>query len=870
MEILPPGVISSGSTQLDGLLQGLRQGDNVVWQIDRLEDYARFADSFAEQAIQSGAACIYLRFAPHPPVVKKRSGLSIVKIDPTPGFDYFSGKVHEIIGKQGGNTYYIFDNLSTLVSEWATDELLANFYQVTCPYIFELKNLAYFALNRGQHGHSTIARIRDTTQILLDVYHIEGNTYIHPLKVWGRYSPQMFLPHLVSKSPWQLISQSGDAASVLAASGKHLVHTVPDSTAPWNSVYRKLMQYKETAMDLPNITPEIAVLKRELSRMMLGNHDKLNKLSDRYLIADDLFSIRERLIGSGQIGGKAVGMLLARRVLVEEPGKIDFSTILEEHDSFYIGSDVFFTFLVNNNLFRLRLQLTKNPQLSREDFEKVEQMFLDGQFPNETMEQFRDMLDYYGQAPIIVRSSSLLEDSFTNAFAGKYRSDFLANQGNPEERMEAFLQALKLVYASALNPDVLSYRTKQGLNEGDEQMAILVQRVSGMPYKKYFFPSLAGVAFSRNLYAWTSRIDPKKGILRLVFGLGTRAVNRVGGDYPRMIALGHPELRPEAGAQIAKYSQRNVDLLDLERNQFSTESLIEVLSGGDYPRIGLMASSMADGYLHDVQFLEKADKDLVLTFDNLIKRTSLVKIFSEMLAKLEKAWEQPVDMEFTAHIDVQGNVKINLLQCRALQLPKTSGADVTPLRNIPRERILFQSNLTISAGVVGDIRYVIYVDPKKYADIESIDKKKSMGRVIGKLNEVLGKKEGRIMLMGPGRWGSTNIDLGINVSYADIDNTAVLVEMAHEKAGYEPEVSYGTHFFQDLVEAEIIYIPIYPNKEAANYNASFFEDSPNYFSEILPDFRSFEDVVRVIKIPSGAQVVVDPKTRNALCFLQET
>ena len=118
-----------------------------------------------------------------------------------------------------------------------------------------------------------------------------------------------------------------------------------------------------------------------------------------------------------------------------------------------------------------------------------------------------------------------------------------------------------------------------------------------------------------------------------------------------------------------------------------------------------------------------------------------------------------------------------------------------------------------------------------------------MGRVIGKLNEILGKKDGRIMLMGPGRWGSTNIDLGINVSYADIDNIAVLVEMAHEKAGYEPEVSFGTHFFLDLVEAEIMYIPIYPNDEKTNFNARFFEDSPSIFTEILPEFSNFADVV---------------------------
>ncbi len=220
-------------------------------------------------------------------------------------------------------------------------------------------------------------------------------------------------------------------------------------------------------------------------------------------------------------------------------------------------------------------------------------MFLEGQFPKETIEQFRDMLDYYGQAPIIVRSSSLLEDSFTNAFAGKYRSEFLANQGNPEERLEAFLKALKLVYASALNPDVLSYRMRQGLSEGDEQMAILVQRVSGMPYKNYFFPSLAGVAFSRNLYAWTSRIDPKKGMIRLVFGLGTRAVNRVGGDYPRMIAVSHPELRPEIGVQIAKYSQKNVDVLDLKANQFLTESFHRLISDGDYPSIEIVIAYLA-------------------------------------------------------------------------------------------------------------------------------------------------------------------------------------------------------------------------------------------------------------------------------------
>ncbi|MCX6003235.1 MAG: hypothetical protein NTX46_02200 [Chloroflexi bacterium] len=135
------------------------------------------------------------------------------------------------------------------------------------------------------------------------------------------------------------------------------------------------------------------------------------------------------------------------------------------------------------------------------------------------------------------------------------------------------------------------------------------------------------------------------------------------------------------------------------------------------------------------------------------------------------------------------------------------------------------------------------------------------------LNELLGSTRNRIMIMEPGRWGSTNIDLGINVSYADIDSTAVMVEIANQKAGYEPEVSYGRHLPQDLVEADIIYIPIYPDGEVTNFNTKFFEDSPNLLPDLLPDFRNFEDIVHVIEIPSYAQVIADPKTRSALCFL---
>jgi hypothetical protein len=442
-------------------------------------------------------------------------------------------------------------------------------------------------------------------------------------------------------------------------------------------------------------------------------------------------------------------MLLARRIL--EKSDKAFSQILEAHDSFYIGSDVFFTFLMNNDLFRVRLQLTRSPHISHDEFGEVERRFLEGKFPPEIIEQFSNMLDYYGQAPIIVRSSSLLEDSFKNAFAGKYRSEFCASQGNFEDRMEAFLRAIKLVYASALNPDALSYRRAMGLEDRDEQMAILVQRVSGLPYKKYFFPALAGVACSRNLYAWTDRIDATKGLIRLVFGLGTRAVNRVGNDYPRMIAVSHPELRPEYGIRAAKYSQWEADPLDLEKNAFVTVPVDDVLSDRDYPSLHLLISLLADGYLFDpfTGRLGSSSQRLVLTFNNLINRTAFIKILDSMLIRLEEAYGRPVDTEFTASIDPVGQIRINLLQCRPMTVPGVLG-EVTFPGPVPRELVLFRANRTISGGIIPDIKYILFIDPKRYAAVESLDVKKSLGRVVGSINTHPLITKSKIMMMGPG------------------------------------------------------------------------------------------------------------------------
>ncbi|MFP4056291.1 MAG: PEP/pyruvate-binding domain-containing protein [Candidatus Brocadiia bacterium] len=867
-----PRYVSSGIPALDEVVHGLRLGDNVVWQVERLSDYVGFAGPFIEHGLSEGRRCTYIRFAPHAPVIPPRSAAETVQVDPGEGFDLFSSRVHHIIEERGRETFYVFDSLSSLVEEWATDEQLANFFQVTCPYLYELDTVAYFALLRGQHGFDAIARIRDTTQLLLDVYRARDAVVVHPQKVWDRYSPQMFLPHRVHDGAWTPLSHSGEAAAVSSTGTSHPLRGGMNSIAPWESIYRRLSDHWRTAGDTATLSPEAWALRQELAHIMLGAHAELDRLAEQYLTVPDLFGIRDRVIGSGRVGGKAAGMLLARAILLKEEGEVDFSRALEPHDSFYIGSDVFFTFLVNNDLFRTRLSLSRSGELSWEDFEEVEGRFLAGRFPPEILEQFRAMLDYFGQAPIIVRSSSFQEDSFGNVFAGKYRSEFCPNQGGPEARMEAFLRAVKLVYASALNPDALSYRSRRGLSETDEQMAILVQRVSGMPYRHCFFPPLAGVAFSRNLYAWNERIDPAQGMIRLVFGLGTRAVERVGGDYPRMIAVSHPELRPEVGPRIAKYSQRLADVLDLEGNRLVSVPIAELLHDLDYPSLHYLVSVRAQGGVTDPvsRVINAAPDDLVLTFNKLINQTDFVPILGEMLAKLERAYGSPVDTEFTGFVDRDGQVRVNLLQCRPMAMP--GGVDqVSVPEDVPAERTVFRSSRLVGGGLLHDVRFLIYIDPRRYAEA-SIPTKKSLGRIVGTINKHTKLRNGRTAMVGPGRWGSSNIALGVNVGYADIDNAAILVEIAHEEAGHVPEVSYGTHFFQDLVEAGIIYCAVYPGDADATLNDAFLTRGPNVLGELAPDAAELDQLIKVIDVPAAADgahihIVADPERQRAVCYL---
>jgi hypothetical protein len=589
-----------------------------------------------------------------------------------------------------------------------------------------------------------------------------------------------------------------------------------------------------------------------------------------------LKNIKARKIGRGKIGGKAAGMILAYKILSrpEPEDDIDSSDYVNIPETYFIGSDVYYDFKTKNDLE----YTTTHKYRSREEIEReypaIQEEYLTGHFPAYAVKHLRELLSKIGNSPIIVRSSSLLEDNFGSAFAGKYHSYFLPNQKSLEENLADLIEAVISIYASVLSPDALFYRKVQGLEDYDERMAILIQKVQGEQYGKYFLPFIAGVGFSRNPFIWNKKLKAEEGFLRIVFGLGTRAVDRVDKDYPRMIGLSHPQLRPISGpGDIIRYSQRLVDVIDLEENRFKTIPITELLSD-NFPGIQYLASVDEGDFVKPIFSLGTAiaPEKMVLTFDNLLKNTDFVKLMKTILKKLERHYERPVDIEFTVELIPdypKPSFKIYLLQCRPLSNQEWTPDVVVP-GNVPAEDKIFTSNHLVPQGIVDKIKYIIYVDPVRYNQISSNSVRLELARIVSRLNKKLGGDV--FILMGPGRWGSSNIDLGVKVSYADIYNTSMLIEIAVARNGATPEASYGTHFFQDLVESNIYPLSLYPDNPAAVFNQQFINQAPNYLASLLPKDSSYVDYIKVINLPEASdgkflRVVMNAEEGNALGYL---
>ena len=843
---------STGLPALDGVLMGLQPGDNVVWRVDSIQEYIPFAGAVCRDGLARGAKVVYFRFARHQPVVPDLSGILVRAIHPEAGFEAFIVEIHRIIHDIGRGGYFIFDSMSDLGDNLYSDRMIGNFFKLTCPYLYRLETIAYFSIYRYYHSYHASSPIAETTQVLVDVYNHKGKIFIKPWKVQDRHSSTIFMLHEWEQETFRPVRESAVISEVLSSSPWP---GLPSASYRMVGIWDKMFMHADevlAGLDTGEYTAaEAGAIFHQLLSFIISRDDVVLSLAERYFTLEDIVHIWKRMIGTGLIGGKSTGMLLARAILKKADSH--WADVLEEHDSFFIGSDVFYTFLVENDLW-MEKQKQKDPAEFLHRVEEVKEKMLRGKFPDYIVTRFGDMLDYFGQSPIIVRSSSLLEDNFGNAFAGKYESVFCANQGARKERLKNFLDAVRVVYASTMSVDALSYRKNRGVLDRDEQMALLVQRVSGQPCGKYFFPHLAGVAYSFNSYAWNKQIDPEAGMMRLVFGLGTRAVDRADDDYTRVVALNAPEKRPEANFdQVRRYAQRRVDVLDLSSDRFSNVYFSDALTGGTDLPVDLFA--VRDRTLGEYGNGGRAEEALVwiLTFDKVLAKTGFIADMRRMLAAVRDAYGCHVDIEFTTNFFAPDAYRINLLQCRPFRIQQAI-AVALPRSKVKEKDVILRAH----GAVIGTTRSVpiallVYVVPSRYGILPE-QQRYEVARTIGKLLGRIEERAGNVMLIGPGRWGTSTPSLGSPVTFSEIRTASVLCEIDAMHEGLVPDLSLGTHFFNEMVEMNMLYIAYFVAQRENIFREQMVLDAPNLFEGILPDAAVWSDTIRVVeRVSPGAE-----------------
>ena len=830
--------IKSGIPEMDTALDNIRLGDNVVWRVSDLNEFKLFMEPYVRQAIEDKRNIIYFRFAEHEPLLENCPEIKTVEVPLSHRFETFTVDIHNAIEKEGKDAFYIFDCLSELQAAWATDLMMGNFFRVTCPFLFVLDTVAFFPIIRGKHSVQAINKILDTTQLFFDVYSDKRNVYVRPEKVWNRNSDTMFLPHTYDKESGEFrpILDGVKSSRFYQALGHAQRSAEEQYSDSWDRFFNRAKIMSENEMD---ITADCS----KMCDIMMTRDSKMREMVKKHFTAEDYFAVRDHMVGTGMIGGKACGMLLARAIIRNnEP---DISEVLEPHDSFYVGSDLYYTFIVDNDLWDMRIkQRTENGYFSlAKDFaDKI----MEGCFSEAMREQFLRIIEYYGQDPYIIRSSSILEDGFGNAFAGKYESVFCVNRGDINERLDEFEHAIKVVYASSMSLSALDYRKRRGLDKRDEQMALLIQRVSGSYYGSKYMPCAAGVGYSYSPYRIMKDTDPTAGMLRLVMGLGTSAVDRTEGSYPRIVNLDRPEKTSySSSADKHKFSQGKAEVIDMAEKVMKKLSLENIEA--DIPKyldkILLEHDCDAESRLRE---MGRRREVKFISCKGLVANATLMEQMKRMLRCIQDEYEYPVDTEFTINISEDGEYSVDLLQCRPLQVQKGKTGTVIP-EDIPEDKILLESkgsSMGMSKASILDI--IVYVDPVKYYNMP-YKEKDIVAKLIGKINWHYRDMNKHMMLIVPGRVGTTSPELGVPTAFSDISAYEIICETEESKAGYNPELSYGSHIFQDLVEAEILYTAIFNNEKTLHFSPEKLESSRNLISEFEQN-TTLADIVRVYDV----------------------
>lgn len=596
---------------------------------------------------------------------------------------------------------------------------------------------------------------------------------------------------------------------------------------------------------------------------LMTTESHMEHLILKYFTEDDFRRVWERKIGDGVIGGKACGLVVARKLI--RTHMPEYAEQIEPHNSFFIGTGVFYQYLVLNHCEELKAR----HRIEKEHFQETEELerrLRNGKIPEDIEKELVKMLEHYGNAPLIVRSSSIMEDGYGNAFSGKYESVFCINQGTPDERLLELEAAIRRVYSSVMNESAIEYRRKRHLLDMDEQMALLIQQVAGQNYENLYMPVAAGVGCSYNPYKWMESLNPEAGMLRMVAGLGTRAVERTPYDYPRLIGLDRAQANLRTTmAERHKFSQRQVDVLDFTQKKLCTRSLeqiIELLPKWQKKMV-LSRDEDAEEMLAERHIYRKI---YFADCQGIVENREFIRMMRKLLKMLEAEYERPVDVEFAITSPEEGIWKLNLLQCRPQQA--SSSEQVKIPSGIDHEILFDIRRTSMRRSKEERIDYIVWVNPQTYYEYP-YGKKTDVARLIGNINEHFEETDKKLMLLVPGRIGTSSPELGVPVVYAEISQFSAICEVAYNDAGYHPELSYGSHMFQDMVEADVYYGAINDNSKTRLYQPEMLRSYPEVLDEICPEAGELGEIVKIYDVSgSGASLILDAREGRAVCRIK--
>ncbi len=517
------------------------------------------------------------------------------------------------------------------------------------------------------------------------------------------------------------------------------------------------------------------------------------------------------IVGDGHVGGKGRSLLFAMRALRDrgsEAVRISFPP------SIFIGVEVFWDFLSSLKGFELRGM----------PFEAVQGLFLSRPLPKYAYKRLEAFLSDVN-APLVVRSSSLLEDSTERSFVGKYLTTFLTDGGSMTSRLWKLERAIKLVYASTFSQAAENYRSRHGL--GDDAMGVVIMRMAGKWRGRYYYPTTAGVAYSRNYRRWSPRIKVEDGMVRLCFGLGTISTRR---GYARTFSLTNPYLRPEGHDpfKIMRQAQERFQALDGMTKGIVTLDIKRMWR--DLMRyhddLGVLAQvyrpGSEGGYFDFLGSLlldpPSPGTKPCFTFEDFPRRyRHFFERMKRLLSFLEEAMGMAAYVEFAYETE---DDDLELLEARPLWENKPMGGKKIP--DLSGKRVILKANRMVTDGFVEGCPCLVYVDYRSYAADKDYA---GVVKALGELNKLL---EGeRYILVAPGRVGSSNPELGVPVQYHELTNCRCIVEVGLPKIGFMPELSYGTHFFADLEEENVLYMPVFEGEADNVFDQGWFEKAPH-------------------------------------------